>query len=135
MFDKGRLAWETACYGKSGELFVFNRARRFQKSSGMSHANDLHHLLHNEAATGGKKAILLVTDNGLDWNPRLMQTFYALRRLWRDLQLDGLVQVTYAAGYSRYNMIERAWPSVVAVGRCYASCHTSWRSPASMAAA
>ena len=96
-------------YGKSGELFLFNRARRFQKLSSMSLDNDLHHFLRNEAATGGKKALLLVTDNCPDWNPRSMQTFYALGRLWRDLQLDALVQVTFAVGYSRYNMIERAW--------------------------
>ena len=56
-----------------------------------------------------KKAVLLISDNGPDWNPKFLQTFLYLGRLWRDLKLDVLAQTSYAAGYSRYNMIERAW--------------------------
>ena len=38
-----------------------------------------------------------------------MQTFVYLGRLWRDLQLDELVQTSYEAGFSCFNMMGRAW--------------------------
>ena len=96
-------------YGRTGRLYVFNRATKFSKTSPQTHANDLYHLLTDIKAASDKKAILLISDNGPDWNPKFIQTFLYLGRLWRDVKLDVLVQTSYAAGYSRYNMIERAW--------------------------
>lgn len=96
-------------YGRTGRLFVFNRATKFAKTSPQTHANDLFRLLNEMKVADEKKAILLISDNGPDWNPKFLQTFLYLGRLWRDLKLDVLVQTSYAAGYSRYNMIERAW--------------------------
>lgn len=96
-------------FGRTGDLHVFNRATKYLKTSPMTHANDLHYLLSTAQVAGDKKAVLLVSDNGPDWNPKFPQTFLYLGRLWRDLQLDALVQTTYAAGHSRFNMIERAW--------------------------
>ena len=81
----------------------------FHKTSPMTHANDLHYLLSVAGVARGKKAVLLITDNGPDWNPKFPQTFLYLGLVWRDLQLDSLVQTTYTPGYSRFNMTERAW--------------------------
>lgn len=35
--------------------------------------------------------------------------FLYFGRLWRDFQLDAIVQTTYTPGYSWFNMIKRAW--------------------------
>lgn len=96
-------------YRRTGNLYVFNHAVRFAKTSAQTLANDLLHLLADLKVAEGKKAVLLVSDNGPDWNPKFLQTFLCLGRLWRDLKLDVLVQTSYAAGFSRYNMVERAW--------------------------
>ena len=96
-------------FGRTGDLHVFNRAMKYLKTSPMTHVNDLHYLLSIAQVAGDKKAVLLVSNNGPDWNPKFPQTFLYLGHLWRDLQLDALVQTTYAAGHSRFNMVERAW--------------------------
>ena len=95
-------------YGTMGHLYVFNRATKFAKTSLQTHANDLHHLLADKQVISDKKAVLLISNNGPDCNPKFLQTFLYLDRLWRDLKLDVLPQTSYAASYSRYNMIERA---------------------------
>lgn len=96
-------------YGQTGNLHVFNRSTKFMKTSPQTHANDLHRLLSDKNIAAGKKTVLPVSDNGPDWNPRFLQTFVHLGRPWRDLQLDALVQTSYAAGFSCFNTVERAW--------------------------
>jgi hypothetical protein len=69
----------------------------------------LRKIIEPEIAKTGKKAVLLVTDNGSDWNPKSMSVFLNDGRLWRDLHLNVLDHTTYAAGHSAVNMIEHAW--------------------------
>jgi hypothetical protein len=95
-------------YSRTGTLHMFNRAQRFHRSVAINHANDIHQML----TQGEKGAVLLVSDNGSDWAPKSDVNFVNMGRLWRDLQLNILVQTTYAAGHSSFNMIEHAWSAV-----------------------
>ena len=47
-------------------------------------------------------------DNGSDWSVRSVNSIY-LCWLWKDLGLDILGIVSYAAKYSAYNQIEHLW--------------------------
>ena len=96
-------------YGRTGPLYIINRAIKFHSSSAMGHANDLYQLLSSRTTSQGKRAVLLITDNGHDWSPKSLKTFLYLGRLWKNLNLDILVQTTHAAGHSRFNEIEHAW--------------------------
>ena len=53
----------------------------------------------------GKNSIIVVVDGGPDWSVRSTSK---LGELWKDLNLDLLVAVTYAPYNSRYNPIEHA---------------------------
>lgn len=91
---------------------MYNRSQRFTSSSTANHASDLREIIGDECATGTKRSVLITTDNGPDYNPKSLLTFYFLGCLWRDLKLISLVQTTYAAGHSSHNMIEHAWSPV-----------------------
>ena len=99
-------------FPRTGTLHMFNRATRFWKSSTVNHANDLVAILQPAIESSGKKAVLLVTDNGSDWSPKSPKVFLNMGRIWRDLRLSVLVQTTYAAGHSSLNMIEHGWAPV-----------------------
>ena len=53
-------------FGRRGDLHVFSRAMKYLKTSPMTHVNDLHYLLSTARVAGDKKAVLLVSDNGLE---------------------------------------------------------------------
>ena len=97
-------------YGRTGDVYVYNRAAKFHNSSAMIHSNDLTEILKEVRDKNPKKnSVLLVSDNGPDWNPQSLQTFLYMGRLWRDSNLDCLMLTTYLPGFSRFNMIEHAW--------------------------
>ena len=92
-------------YEHTSPLYVFNRTGKFHSSSVMGHANDLYTLLSSQDVMKGRKALLLLTDNSTDWSPKSLKTFLYLGRLWRQLDLDVLVQTTHAAAHSQFNNI------------------------------
>lgn len=86
---------------------MFSRAVKFHSSSIVNHANDLFTILKD--CTKDKAAVAMTIDNGPDWNVKSLKNDLIMGRLWRDLNLDYFVAVSYAAGHSNFNMIEHAW--------------------------
>ena len=56
-----------------------------------------------------KHAVSITCDNGPDWSHKSPLTQMYMGRIWRDLNLDYLVLVSYAPGHSADNMIEHEW--------------------------
>ena len=85
------------------------RAAKFTSSSGRTHANDILPILTAQVKEGKTVAFVKV-DNGSDWSVRsVVNNSIYLCRLWKDLGLDILGIVSYAAKYSAYNEIEHLW--------------------------
>jgi hypothetical protein len=97
-------------FARSGPLHMFFRAGKFQKDSALSHHQDLIQIL--QPLTSTKKAVILVVDNGPDWNKTSCKTFLAMGRLWKQLKLDYFLLISYAPGDSKYNPIEHAWAPI-----------------------
>ena len=54
----------------------------------------------------GKSVFYVLSDNGPDFNPKLLINTFFYYRLFRHLKLDLLSILTYAARYSAYDPIE-----------------------------
>ena len=80
----------------AGTSIVKLRASKFDKSSAMTHVNDLIPLLSGQVKDGKSIAFIKV-DNGSDWD------------LWKAAGLDILGIVSYCAKFSAYNNIEHLW--------------------------
>ena len=92
----------------SGPALLTLRACKFVHSTAATHINDLKPIieaLKNE----GKGIFFIKVDNGPDWNLLNLVNELYFFRLWRDLGLDVLGIVSYAAKYSAYNNIEHLW--------------------------
>lgn len=96
-------------YPRTGRLHVFNRAMKFHSSTVETHANDLMKVLSFDINAEKKYAVSIACDNGPDWSFKSPLTQTYMGRIWRDLNLDYLVLVSYAPGHSAENMIEHAW--------------------------
>jgi hypothetical protein len=59
-----------------------------------------------------KPARAIIVDNGADYAPMSLGVAFSMGRLWQALELDLLILVSYAAGYSAMNPIERRWAKV-----------------------
>ncbi len=93
-----------------GDLKVYNRIEKHSPGSILTHANDLVEILREERQRKpDAKCVLLKTDQGCDWSMKSLMTFYYLGRIWKDENLDVLVQTSYKPGHSRFNMVEHLW--------------------------
>ena len=88
----GRLHLKKTTYGPA---MLVLRAAKFTSSSGQTHANDI--------------LPIVKVDNGSDWSVRSVVNCIYLCQLWKDLGLDILGIVSYAAKYPAYNQIEHLW--------------------------
>ena len=96
-------------FPRTGRVHVFNRAGKFHSSTIETHANDLFKVVGTDIKAQNKHAVSITCDNGPDWSHKSPLTQLYMGRLWRDLDLDYLVLVSYAPGHSAENMIEHAW--------------------------
>ena len=100
---------------RTGKLDLFIAANRHFKATSSVHCRHLREdLLPKYLSDYGilppsihKSVLVAVTDNGPDWNCNFTINVINAGRLWRDSNLDCLIFVTYAAGDSKFNMIER----------------------------
>ena len=99
---------EHSKYGRTGPLRLVFRANKFNKDNAFTHKNDLSAVIQHQ----NKSAVIIVCDNGPDWNKTSLKTFVAMGRLWQMHQLDYLCMIAYAAGDSKYNPIEHAWSPI-----------------------
>ena len=60
----------------------------------------------SKAMKDGKKVVIVITDTGPDRNPEHYQNLLYYYRLWKEHDLDTLIVMSYAPGYSAYNSIE-----------------------------
>lgn len=96
-------------FARTGPLDLFFRAGKYCKDSALSHYMDLKDILLPIIEAEQKKAVVIVVDNGPDWNKTSLKTLLAMGKLWADLKLDYLHVTSYAPGNSKYNPIEHAW--------------------------
>ncbi|XP_063963637.1 uncharacterized protein LOC135156137 [Lytechinus pictus] len=102
--DKGR---EHLRFRRSGTTHVVNRPPGIPTTI-EAHMTDLLPLLQ-DLVRRGRTAAFLIVDNGADFNPRSHVNQYFLGKVWKDAGLDTMGVVSYAAGDSKLNPIERVW--------------------------
>ena len=89
----------------AGTLHLRLRSDKFNSSSAATHYVDMVSLLEHRNV----KNLVLIVDGGSDYTCRSQQNTFWYGLLFIQLNLDSLHVVQYAAGYSAYNPIERAW--------------------------
>ena len=92
----------------TGTALIKLRACMFDKSTIMTHCNDLMPVLSTQVKNG-KTVVFIKVDYGADWNLLSIVNEFYLHRLWKDSNLDVLAILSYAAKYSAYNNIEHLW--------------------------
>ena len=93
---------------KAGPSRVVLRSSKFDSTTSQSHMNDILPLLAAQVKDGKGVAFVKV-DNGSDWNISYLVNQLYFFRVWRELGLDILGFISYAAKYSAYNNIEHLW--------------------------
>ena len=104
---RDKLHWLHYQVPSTGQLYVVNRAQRFDDETAETHANDLTDIFKRNI--GGRTGVCLSVDGGSDYSVKSLLTMFYFGRLWRDCELDFLLMGTYAPGDSAYNSIEHAW--------------------------
>ena len=84
------------------------RSSKFDSTTSRSHMNDILPLLAAQVKDGKGVAFVKV-DDGSDWNLSYLVNQLYFFRVWRELGLDILGFISYAAKYSAYNNIEHLW--------------------------
>ncbi|XP_071483400.1 uncharacterized protein [Diadema antillarum] len=102
--EKGR---EHFRFDRIGETHVVNRPPGVGVNI-ESHLCDVLPITQ-ELREEGRTAVLLVVDNGADFNPRSHVTQFFYGKLWKDGDLDAMAVLSYCAGDSKLNPIERIW--------------------------
>ena len=105
------------CVPRTGKLDLFIAANRHFKATSSVHCRHLREdLLPKYMSDYGilppsmhKSVLVAVTDNGPGWNRKFTIKLINAEILWRNTNLDCLIFVMYAAGDSKFNMIERIW--------------------------
>ena len=107
VYDKiGRLHLKTPY---SGPSYCFLRAQVFNSTTAVTHTTDLYNIIVNDDLLLRKPVLMLLSDNGPDFNPKsLLDTIY-FYRYFKKLNLDMLTVFTFAARYSAFNCIEHLW--------------------------
>lgn len=103
--DRDRKMLKLSC---NGPLYIFNRAPCISDTGVITpHITDLCEVIdtHKES----RSIVALIVDNGSDYNLTCVTNILFLVRLWKQLKLDALIQVSYCPGYSAYNPIEHGW--------------------------
>ena len=96
---------------RTGPVLLKLRAQKYNTATNYNHLLDLRQYIMTTSPTN-RQSIIIVCDNGPDWNKSSVKTLLCMGRLWRDLHLDYLDIFAYAPGDSKYNMIEHAWAPV-----------------------
>ncbi len=102
---KGR---EHIAFPRTGPFHIRFRAQLFQKSTIELHVNDLTHICKDYVAEG-RSILILIADNGPDWNWNCSANCLFMGRLFKELELDAVISISYAPGQSALNMIEHGW--------------------------
>ena len=101
----GRLHLKTPC---TGTINVFLRAQRFNGITAATNITNLDKVLPVQIEKG-KSVVFIIFDNGPDFNPMLLLNELYYFRLFKKLNIDVLVIMTYDARYSAFNPIEHLW--------------------------
>ena len=99
-------------YPRTGPLWIKLRPQKFFTATNFNHLNDLRGYIDMSTTSSNKKSVVVLCDNGPDWSKSSLKTMLCMGRLWRDLELDCLLILSFAPGDSKYNMIEHAWAPV-----------------------
>ncbi|KAJ9462154.1 hypothetical protein DIPPA_05552 [Diplonema papillatum] len=91
-------------YPRNGPVRIFLRSTKYSRTNSQTNTNDTR-LLEKAFIP---PVVCIISDNACDYGPSSLATGFSLWRLFRDFRLDALVCVTYAAGHSAYNPVERA---------------------------
>jgi hypothetical protein len=75
----GRKLYSTS---RTGALNIVNRISSFHKSTIETHVNDLLPIVKQHVDTSGITTVVLLTDNGPDWNVNSLVNVLYLVRLW-----------------------------------------------------
>ena len=102
----GRLHLATSY---TGRLNIFLRAQKFNGTTIATHVDDIIKIVSEDESLSSKSLMMLMSDNGPDFNPKSMLNMIYFYRLFKHLNLDLLAVFTYAARYSAYNCIEHLW--------------------------
>ncbi len=95
--------------GKSGPLFLYNRATICNASNSESHGNDLYDMLSKPEIREGKTVCSIKSDGGTDWSAKSQHVLISQGRIWRYLDFDYYAIYDLAAGHSVDNDIEPKW--------------------------
>ncbi|KAJ9468611.1 hypothetical protein DIPPA_29541 [Diplonema papillatum] len=93
-------------YPRNGPVRIFLRSTKYSRTNSQTNVNDTRVVLMERVCV--PPVVCVISDNACDYAPSSMTTAFSLWRLFRDFRLDALVCVTYAAGHSAYNPVERA---------------------------
>ena len=88
---------------------IFLRAQRFHGTTVATHGDDIFKIINQDESLSNKPLMMLMSENGPDFNPKSMLNMIYFYRLLKHLDLDFLAVFTYAARYSAYNCIEHLW--------------------------
>ena len=80
----------------------------FHDMTALELINDLAPLC-DDAIKNGKGNIIIIGDNGPDYNPSSYKNMFLFGRLWKNTFLDSLTITTNPAGLSAHNDIEHLW--------------------------
>ncbi len=109
----GRTIYSLPTCGKS---YVVNRGNAFFTSSIEPHFDDLLKILPHKL--GAKSILVLIPDNGPDWNWSCLANILYASELFRQLDLDALMSASHCPGESAYNQIEHLWaPLTTAIAK------------------
>ena len=134
---KDKLGHEHYLTPHCGPAVISLRASKFHSSNIQVHINL--QPIDEAGVQEGKTMVTLIVDGGPDWSTTCNSLVNALfyMQLWRDNNLDVLVDTSYAARFSAFSPIEHLWSrlskklngvtlSAVAPGDSKPPCKTSW---------
>jgi hypothetical protein len=106
-FETDQFGRQHVPISRSGNLYLFNRADQYYRSTIQSHMADLSKILFLE---GRKDHLLLIVDRGPDntWKGSLVNILQ-YGNLWKNELLTLLTVTGYAAEESAFNPVERAF--------------------------
>ena len=91
-------------YPQTGPSVVYLRNNFLHSSTCIEHINDLYPIC-TEATRNGVSSILIISDNGPDYNPTSVKNELLYYELWKKSGLDCLAITSNAAGLSVFNPI------------------------------
>ncbi|KAJ9461212.1 hypothetical protein DIPPA_35196 [Diplonema papillatum] len=93
-------------FPRNGVLRCFLRSLKYSVCNSQTNVGDMRRVLLERETV--PPVVVCISDNASDYSPAVLSTDVSLWRLFRDFQHDAVVCVTYAAGHSAFNPVERA---------------------------